>query len=225
MSTEPKKSKLGKAGAAARRKAFAAEIIKHNGNATQAAIALGYSKRTARSIASELLTHPDVQDEFQRLLTPFLNRERVDAERVLEELGRIGFSNMADYVEVADDGRSLTFRFPDPDAEDYLARMAAVEQITIEEYTEGTGEDAENVKRTRFKLGNKKGALDSLTKVLGMVVEKHEHTGRDGGPIRTEAADAVQAAIAGADETERGLLRQILEHRKRKADTERAEGI
>ena len=169
-----------------------------------------------------MLTYADVKAEIERLAAPVLDRERVDAERVLEELGRIGFSNMADYTKVDPLTRTVSIYFPDPEASDFRARMAAVEEITQEEFMDGHGEGAERIRKTKFKLGNRKGALDTLAKILAMIVTRQEVTGKDGGPVMTAPADAVQAALAGADETERGLLRQILEHRKAKANEEKA---
>lgn len=44
-----------------RRRFVLAYLGTHIGNATQAAIAAGYSERSARSIGSRLLTFPDVR--------------------------------------------------------------------------------------------------------------------------------------------------------------------
>ncbi|KKL94158.1 hypothetical protein LCGC14_1867510, partial [marine sediment metagenome] len=53
-----------------------------------------------------------------------------------------------------------------------------VSEITQEEYTERRGEDGEEdtrVKRTKFKLHSKLGALDKIGQHLGMFTQQHEH--------------------------------------------------
>jgi len=47
----------------------------------------------------------------------------------------------------------------------------------------------ESIKKIKF--ADKKGALDSMVKIKGMSApEKHEHTGKDGGPIETKMVEA-----------------------------------
>ena len=50
----------------------------------------------------------------------------------------------------------------------------------------GKGEEAREVKRVKFKLGDKRGSLVDLLKHLGAYTERHEHTGKDGKPIEIE---------------------------------------
>ena len=97
-------------------------------------------------------------------------RTEIDIDQVLRELGHIGFSNMLDFVTIGDDGR-VTFDLT------HLSRdqAAAIQEIVVDEYTEGAGEDARNVKRTRFKLANKVAALEKMGKHLGMFTERHDH--------------------------------------------------
>lgn len=57
---------------------FADEWIANGGNATQAAIAAGYSKRTARAMGSENLTKPDIKEYIKE------RTEAIDAARVAQ---------------------------------------------------------------------------------------------------------------------------------------------
>jgi phage terminase small subunit len=50
----------------------------------------------------------------------------------------------------------------------------------------------------KIKLADKKGALDSLAKFLGMFVEKTEISGPNGGPIVTQTKEQRDAAVAAA---------------------------
>ena len=51
-------------------------------NATRAAIAAGYSKRTARSVGWENLTKPDIQNYIQSLQSSQLERLEINADEL-----------------------------------------------------------------------------------------------------------------------------------------------
>ena len=68
-------------------------------NGAQAAIRAGYSKRSARSIAQENLTKPDVQEYLRGLTEKSLNRNKVSIDQVIGELKELAFSSMSDIVK------------------------------------------------------------------------------------------------------------------------------
>src|SRR5262249_55183249 len=73
-------------------------------NATQAAIRAGYSKTSAHDIGWENLRRPVVAGEIARLQSEKAQKTGLNADTVLDELSRIGFSNMLDYMRITDDG-------------------------------------------------------------------------------------------------------------------------
>ncbi len=154
-------------------------------NATQAAIRAGYSPRTAENIGYENVRKPQIKAAIDRALEDRLVGLGVTSHRVLEELSRLGFSNMLDYMRVTEDGKA----YVDLSA---LTReqAAAIQEITAETFVEGSGDDAEIVRRTKFKLADKKSSLELLGKHLKLFTEKHEHTGAGGGPIHHETRPA-----------------------------------
>lgn len=147
-------------------------------NATAAARRAGYSAQTAGAIGGENLGKPEIASRIAELRKARSEKVQVDAERVLRELCLLGFSNMADFVRTQEDGSAYT---------DFsmLTReqAAAIQELTVEEYTEGRGEEAKPVKRTKFKLADKKGALVEIGRHLGMFDDKLKLTGADGGPL------------------------------------------
>ncbi|MXN46068.1 terminase small subunit [Shinella kummerowiae] len=150
-------------------------------NATQAAIRAGYSAKTAQQQGSRLLLNVVVQEELSRQQSKVAERLEITKERIVDELAKIGFSNMLDYMRAGPDGDPyLDFSGLTRD------QAAALSEVTVEDFKDGRGEDARDVRRVKFKLHDKKGALVDLAKMLGFVVEKHEHTGKDGAPIQTE---------------------------------------
>ncbi len=49
-----------------------------------------------------------------------------------------------------------------------LTRAAALQEVTVEDFTEGRGEDKRDVRRVKFKLYDKRAALVDLGRHLGM---------------------------------------------------------
>ena len=173
----------GCGGLTAKQQRFVEEFLV-DGNATQAAIRAGYSERTARSIAQENLTRPDIATAIatgQRARSTHLG---TTADDIARELVKLGFANMADYLTVGEDGQpTLDWSQLTRD------QAAALQEVTVDEYVDGAGDDAREV---RFKLGDKRSSLVDLAKLLGFWKERHEVTGR----VRLE--DVLEVAILWA---------------------------
>jgi len=166
----------------ARHEKFAQAVAKGK-TITEAYVEAGYKGN--RKAASNLWTNVDIRSRVDEI-TGKVNERVIDKlaitkERIVDELAKIGFSNMLDYMRAGADGDPyLDFSGLTRD------QAAALSEVTVEDFKDGRGEDARDVRRVKFKLHDKKGALVDLAKMLGFVVEKHEHTGKDGAPIQTE---------------------------------------
>jgi phage terminase small subunit len=177
------------------------------GNATQAAISAGYSEATAKQQGSRLLTNADIAaaiaDAESKTNKKLADKFELSKERVVGELVKLGFANMDDFVRRTESGDVYT---------DFSAvnrdQMAAVQEIVVDEYKEGRGEDARDVKRVRFKLGDKRAALVDLGKHLGLFATRVEHSGPGGGPIKTENTTTLDASAL--DPEDRQALRAAL---------------
>ena len=126
-------------------------------NGTQAAIKAGYSKRSAREIASENLTKPYIKKWIQEQQKAIAKSAEITQHRVLQEYARIAFF---DVRKIYNDCNVL-IDIQDMD-EDTAAAVSATE--TLEEY--------DNLKQLsgstkKVKLWDKVKALDSISKVLG----------------------------------------------------------
>ncbi|MDR2137358.1 MAG: terminase small subunit [Synergistaceae bacterium] len=147
-------------------------------NATQAAIRAGYSVKTARFIGQENLTKPYIQDAIHEARVKQSARTQITVDRVLQELAKIGFANMANYMRVGESGYPvLDFSKLTRD------QAAALVEVTVDDYLDGRGEDAREVRRVKFKLADKRGALVDIGKHLGMFIDHTEITGKEGGAI------------------------------------------
>lgn len=159
-------------------------------NATAAAIRAGYSKKTARIQAHQLLGRDDVKAAIGAKQARLADKLDVTAERVVAELAKLGFSNMLDYIRINEDGQPYT---------DFSAltreQAAAIGEVTVETRTEreidGEGESISvPVRKVRFKLADKRAALVDLGKHLGLFVERVEHSGAV--DVTTNDADVVR---------------------------------
>lgn len=158
-------------------------------NATQAAIRAGYSEKTAQQMGSENLLKPVIQSAIAKGEAELAERTKITQDKVMKELEKIGFSNMLDYVTITDGGDPVT---------DFSAltrdQAAAISEIVVEEYTEGRGEDARNVKRTKFKLSDKRSALVDMGKHLGMFKDHLVHSNDPENPLTDTASNSKKLA-------------------------------
>jgi len=152
----------------------------------RAGLRAGYSPKTADAIAYELLQLPAVQAEIARLVKERSERTRITADRVLEELAVIAFSDIRDYGARENGQMYLT-----PGARSDAAR--AVSSVKRKRVTTRTVQNGltvmETVSTVEFKLWEKVSALRALMPHLGLATE------------RTESRDlTLEELIAAAEE-------------------------
>ena len=159
-------------------------------NATQAAIRAGYSPRTADRQGPRLLGNAGVQAAIAAGRDRLSHTTGITQERVLAEYAKLAFVDPRKLFR--EDGRPV----PIPELDDDTA--AAVAGVEVSEEFEGKGEARQFVGYTRkVKLVDKKGALDSIARHLGMFVDRTELSGPKGGPIHAVAdlSDSAKRAL------------------------------
>lgn len=149
-----------------KQRAFVSEYIVDR-NATAAAKRAGYSPKTAKEQGYRLLTNVHVQEAIEAGIQAQEKRTGITADRVLQELGRVAFFNLAQCY----DEKGLLIR-PDKLPED-VAR--AIAQIETDEIFVGTGDDRtlEGLSK-KLKPCDKVKALELLGKHFKLFVEKVE---------------------------------------------------
>ena len=178
-----------------------ARYIAEGMSAKDALPKLGYlpnsNALTTEVYANNMARRPAIKDRIQELRDQAASKTNITIQRVLEELAKIGFANMMDYMKTQPDGTAyVDLSSLDRD------KSAAISEIVVDEYTEGKGDDARQVKRVRFKLHDKRAALLDIGKHLGMFRERVEVT----GTIQTQGAVQVELL----DREERDILKRLL---------------
>lgn len=155
MSLEPENIKL-----TAKQEAFCNEYL-IDLNASAAARRAGYSEETAGAIGWENLQKPEIQDRLTEL------RKKLDKDndgliqQVIDELKKVGFSNIQDFIESGNSIKDLT--------QVDTGKAAAVASIKKSVTTFGDGEGNEGEKTVvEFKLWDKLSALEKLGRHLGI---------------------------------------------------------
>jgi phage terminase small subunit len=144
----------------ARHEKFVQELVKGKSIA-DAYQAAGYVRDNSNGRV--LRRKPHVAARVDELLGRAAAKAEVNAERVLRELALIGFANMQDYARIGPDGD------PYLDFSDLTRdQAAAIVEMIVEDFKDGRGKDARDVRRVRFKLADKKGALVDIGRHLGM---------------------------------------------------------
>ena len=144
-------------------------------NAAEAARRAGYSSKRADQIGYENLRKPELAALIRQLMAKRAERTRISADAVLQEIARIAFANMGDYVIEFGQKPMKLVRYEDIPSE---------KKAAIAEMTETTTKEGVN---RRFKLHDKLKALDMLAKHLGL------YEPNDGSRSETTAADLAEA--------------------------------
>lgn len=162
-------------------------------NATQAAIRSGYSEKTAHSIGHENLSKPDIQNAIIVAKEIRSKRTEITQDMVLQELAKIGFADIRDVVSWGST--------PVDDGEGGL--VYPVELINSNMVADNAAAAISEVSLTaqgiRVKMIDKKGALDSMGKHLGMFTDKVDLTSSDGSMTPKGMAE-FYAQNAGSDD-------------------------
>lgn len=147
-------------------------------NGTQAAIRAGYSEASAKEIASENLTKPNIQEYIIERKAQIANRLNITQEMVLEGYRRLAFYDGRKFYNP--DG-SLK-QVPDLDEETAFA-LAGFEVTEEKDYIDGIPRITGFTKK--IKMSDRKSALDSICRVLGFnAPDKLAQTDKSGNDVQ-----------------------------------------
>lgn len=151
-------------------------------NATQAYIRAGYTAKgnSAEVNANRLLRNAKVQECIQKAMDERSHRTQITADRVLEEYAKIGFSNITDYLKVSIRERTIVIDGPNGPQFD-KDMVQGVDLYDTDEIDPEKMRAVAEIKQTKegiaLKLHDKKGALDSIARHLGMFKDRIDISG------------------------------------------------
>lgn len=168
------------------------------GDATgkDSAIEAGYAQKYADSTASRLIKDCRVEKVVSALREKAAKKAEVKAEQVVREWARLGLSDIRKILTVESTG--VTVVDSEYWGDDAAAAVASVTE-KVKTHRGRDGNESREVTVT-VKLHPKMPALNSLGKYLGILVEAHAHTGKDGGPIQTESKGIGSTTAAKIEE-------------------------
>lgn len=151
-------------------------------NGTQAAIRAGYSQKTAEQISYQLLQKTSVAEAIAARQAQRAARTEIDADWVLQ---RLALEADADLADLYDENGSLK-----PVSEwPKIWRTGLVAGVETQQEFEQTPDGkrpAGVIHKVRLSDRVKRLELIGKHLAVGAFVERHEHSGPNGGPIQTE---------------------------------------
>lgn len=160
-----------------KQKIFCDEYIKL-GNATQAAINAGYSKRTARSQGQRLLTNVDIKKYIDERMEQLASERIMSAQEILERLSLIANAEIKETVVVANaEGYSEVEKPPDFKTQiqamkELLKRYPGNDKLLEQTLRKLTAEaDIAEFKATMIQSATGKSTEDKLDELLGKISE------------------------------------------------------
>lgn len=139
-------------------------------NATQAAIRAGYAKKGAEVTGSKLLRNPKVAAAVEKATARQLESAELSAVRVLEEMRRLGFSNVQDLFDANGDMipiHKLT--------REQAACISSIE-VVMKNATAGDGKIDRVLK---FRMWDKRATLEMLGKHFALLTERVQIEGAE----------------------------------------------
>lgn len=159
-----------KAAAADKRAMFVEAFITNGENTTQAAIAAGFSAKTAYQAGSRLLKDVRISTEINRRRTVIITALELSTERTIKEVCRLAFSDPRKIMH--ENGR---LKMPHEIDDDTAAAIAS-----FEVNADGS---------IKYKFWDKNSALEKAAKIQGMF----EADNRQKNPLEDLSREVLQA--------------------------------
>lgn len=146
-------------------------------NITRAAMAAGYSKRSAHVVGWDTLKNPKVQAEVQRLKEVYTTKLGLDIQRIISEYMKIAFADITDYAEFGQQDMPLISK-KGPVIDPKTGEVMTVKEsfVAFRDHSMVDGTVISEVKQGRdgvsIKLHDKMRALKELEKYTDHMTEE-----------------------------------------------------
>lgn len=159
-----------------RQQVFVAEYLV-DFDATRAAIAAGYSKKSARFIAAQNLSKGYIRAAIEAAIEERKARLDISAQAVIQELALIGFANMADFIAIDEGGAIRAFPLDSlPEGKPRIIKRVKEKRVIRTIKRTKDRPDGEEVLDSiyEFELCDKVKSLELLSRHLGLLHDKTE---------------------------------------------------
>ena len=147
-----------------KRRAFIEEYLK-DFNATRAAIAAGYSEKTAYSIGNTLLKHEEVREAIKERIESVA----MTADEVLLRLAGQARGSIEDFIDIDESGSGV-----------FRLNLYKAQEKGVLHLIKSLTPTAHGYK---IELYDAHAALVDIGRHLAMFTDKHEIAGANGGPL------------------------------------------
>jgi phage terminase small subunit len=190
-----------------KQEAFVNEYLKdHNG--AQAAIRAGYSKKTARTIASQLLAKLDISEAIKARIAD----KTMDSDEVLTRLADIARGDITDLMDVTSMGFTIDLTGDGENGKNPNTKLIKkIKQKVTTYLAKNESQEDREIVETEIELYSAQEALNTIAKLNGMIVEKMDVTSKGEKVISNEIYDRGISELADA-------VREIISRQDTKPD-------
>ena len=167
----------------AKQQIFIDEYLKTR-NATQAALAAGYSEKSACAIGWENLRKPEIDEAVKQRL----DENAMSANEVLAGLADQARGDIGDFLTTIDEGEDENITITVDLAKAIKAKKTGlIKKLSQTRTVRYRGDDeTEETVSTTIELYDRQAALALLAKHHKLLTDKQELTGKDGAPLENE---------------------------------------
>lgn len=166
----------------------------------KAALQAGYSPKSAKQQASRLLTYENVDDYIKLLQEELTERRKSTGDETLEFWARGQRADIKDYFEFGTTEELLDMEISETKDEDgTITKTITKTKTLVPSVRLKEGVDVDGTVISELKLGkdgsvsiklvDKLKSSELIAKNLGLLIEKQEVSGKDGGPIAVRFID------------------------------------
>lgn len=182
-------------------------------NPRKAAIDAGYSEKYAKSHASAL--RAQMAPLIMQYQEKAVMRSAISVAKVQQELASMGFANIIDYFEMAEDGTMMPKRLTDLTRE----QTAAIQEMKLGEFPNPDTGEVE-YRLISLKLADKRANLVELGKSIGMFTPR----GPDDSEEQNRIEQLKHVSTEDLEKAERLLMDAIKKGREQKSINSAVEG-
>lgn len=174
-----------------KQKVFIEEYLK-TFNATQAALAAGYSPDTAYSMGWQNLRKLEISEAISQRLS----ETAMSADEVMRRLGEHARGNMGDFWQIPDKGAPSL----DLTSEKAKASLHLIKKMKVKTTKRVIADIDEVTTEIDFELYDAQAALEKLGRHHKLFTDKAELSGPDGGPIEhkdmSDASERINSRLS-----------------------------